>query len=45
LACLFVADIPLTADPHSISDVTLMGHDKRDPAVAVPMVVPVHKGR
>lgn len=45
LACLFVDDIPVTADLLSITVVTLMGRHKLDPAVEVPVVVPVHKRR
>ena len=43
LTCLFVDDSPVTADLHSITVVALMGGHNLDPAVAVPMVVPVHK--
>jgi len=43
LTCLFVDDSPVTADLHSTTVVALMGRHKLDPAVAVPVVVPVHK--
>jgi len=43
LACLFVDDSLVTADLHSITVVTLLGRHEFDAAVAVPVVVPVHK--
>ena len=43
LACLFVDDSPVTADLHSITVVALLGRHEFDSAVAVPVVVPVHK--
>ena len=43
LACLLLDDSPVTADLHGISTVALVGCHELDPAVAVPVVVPVHK--
>jgi hypothetical protein len=43
LACLFVDDSPVTADLHSITVVALLGRHEFEAAVAVPVVVPVHK--
>ena len=45
LACLLVNDCPVTTDLHGISTVALVGCQEFDPAVAVPVVVPVHKCR
>lgn len=43
MACLFVDDSPVTADLYSITVVALMGRHALIFAVAVPVVVPVHK--
>ena len=43
LASLFVDDSPLSADLHGLSAVTLQRRYELDTAVAVPVVVPVHK--
>jgi hypothetical protein len=45
LACLFVDDSPVTTDLSSISVVALLGRHEFDAAVAVSVVVPVHKWR
>ena len=43
LTCLFVDDSALEADLQGIAIVELLGRHEFDAAVAVPVVVPVHK--
>ena len=45
MACLFVADITVAADLHSLTVVALKGRDELDAAVPVSVVVPVHERR
>ena len=45
LACLFVEDSPVTTDVHGLATVSLHRSHELDCAVAVPVVVPVDKGR
>jgi hypothetical protein len=43
LACFFVDDSAVTTDLHGLATVALLRRDELDPAVAVPVVVPVCK--
>jgi len=43
LACLFVDGAPVPADFHGLAAVALVGRHELDAAVAVPVVVPIHK--
>ena len=43
MACLFVDDSTVAADLHSLTVVALLRRYELDAAVAVPVVVPVHK--
>ena len=45
MAWLLVDDSPVTADLHGISTEALVGWHELDSALAVPVVVPVHKRR
>jgi hypothetical protein len=43
LTCLFVDDSAVAADLHGLATVSLRRSYKVDAAVAVPVVVPIHK--
>jgi hypothetical protein len=43
LTCLFVDDSAVAADLHGLATVSLVWRNELDAAVAVPVVVPIHK--
>ena len=45
LTCFFVDDSAVTTDLHCLATVALLRRDEFDPAVAVTLVVPIHKSR
>jgi hypothetical protein len=45
LPCLFVDDNTVTADLYGLTAVTLLRRHELDNAMAVPLVLPVHKRR